>query len=119
MQHCISMVTATLMLYRQLTVVLRSCTPHYVDVLKASISLILFAVAQLKTLCPNEEADKIFKEAFAHLKGTLWEWVVDREVIGGSFFGGYVPTRYYSGSWKPKEELEVTVNPLGSSVVLV
>lgn len=111
MQHCISMVTATLMLYRQLTVVLRSCTPHYVDVLKASISLILFAVAQLKTLCPNEEADKIIKEAFARMKGTLGEWVVDREVIGGSFFGGYVPARYYSGNWKPKEELEVTVNP--------
>ena len=103
------MVTATLVLYRQLTVVLKSCTPHYVEVLKASISLILFALAQLKALCPNEEADKIIKEDFARLKGTLGEWVADREVIGGSLFGGYVSTKYYSGGWKPKGELEVTI----------
>ena len=78
------------------------------EVLKASISLILFAVAQLK-ICPSDEKDEIIKEAFARLKGTLWEWIVDRKVIGGSVFGGSLPSRYFSGGWKAKEELEVTM----------
>ena len=105
-KHFTSMVHAALLLYRKLTVMLKSCTPHYVDVLKASISLILFAVAQLKTLCPSDENTK---GAFASLKGTLWNWIVNREVIGGSVFGGNLPACYSSGMWlwNPRGELEV------------
>ena len=100
------MVHAALLLYGKLTVMLKSCTPHYVDVLKASISLILFAVAQLKALCPSDEN---VKRAFASLKGTLWNWIVNREVIGGSVFGGNLPAYYSSGMWpwNPRGELEV------------
>lgn len=105
-KHLTSVVPAALLLYRKLTVMLKSCTPHYVDVLKASISLILFAVAQLKTFCPSDEN---IKGAFASLKGTLWNWIVDREVIGGPVFGGTLPAYYSSGMWpwNPRRELEV------------
>ena len=108
-KHLISMMNAALLLYQRLTVMLKSCTQHYVEVLKTSISLILFAVAQLK-MCPSDEKDKIIKVAFARLKGILWEWIVDRKVIGGSMFGGSLPSHYFSGGWKAKEELEVMLN---------
>ena len=101
------MVTAALMLYRSLTYKLETRTTHCVEVLKASISLILFAVAQLKMLCPINEKDEVIKDTFATLKKVLWEWIVGREVIGGSVFGGYLPTPSSSAMWKPKEELEV------------
>ena len=103
-KHLVSAVNAALLLYRRLTIILKGRSQHYVEVLKASISLILFAVAQLK-IC--EEKDEISKEAFARLKGILWEWIVDRKVIGGSVFGGSLPSHYFSGGWKAKEELEV------------
>lgn len=99
------MVTAALLLYRELTAKFKGCTPHHVDVLKASISLILFSVAQLKVLFSGDETDEI---AFATLKDTLWTWIVDRDVIGGSVFGGCLPLDYSAiVKWKPSEELEL------------
>lgn len=117
-KHLVSTVNAALLLYRRLTTILKSCSQHYVAVLKASLSLILFAVAQLK-ICPSEEKDEIIKEAFARLKGILWEWIVDRKVIGGSVFGGSLPSYYFSGGWKAKEELEVIVNVLDRCFIIV
>ena len=101
------MVVAAQMLYTSLTYRLKTRTTHCVEVLKASISLVLFAVAQLKAFCPTNGKDEVIKGTFASLKDTLWKWIVDREVIGGSVFGGYLPIYYSSAMWKPKEELEV------------
>ena len=98
------MVTAALLLYRELTAKLKSRTPHHVDVLKASISLILFSVALLKVLFSGEVADEIVV-AFASLKDTLWNWIVHPDVIGGSVFGGYLPSAIRK--WKVSEELEL------------
>lgn len=106
-QASVFMVVAAQMLYTSLTYKLKTCATHCVEVLKASISLVLFAVAQLKALCPTNENDEVIKGTFATLKDTLWKWIVNREVIGGSVFGGYLPTNYSSAMWKPKEELEV------------
>ena len=93
-----------LLLYRELTLKLKSRTPHHVDVLKASVSLILFAVAQLK----GDKKDKVSKQIFTGLKGALWCWIVDRKVIGGSVFGGSLPKNDSAmGMWKPKEELDL------------
>ena len=101
------MVTAALLLYRELTAKLKSRTPHHVDVLKASISLILFSVALLKVLFSGEVADEIVV-AFASLKDTLWNWIVHPDVIGGSVFGGALPSNLSSmGKWMRKEELEL------------
>ena len=111
MKHLTSMVHAALLLYGKLTVMLKSCTPHDVDLLKASISLILFAVARLKCLCPSDEN---IKGAFASLKGALWNWIVDCKVIGGSVFGGNLPAYYSSGMWpwNPRGELEVSTTQM-------
>ena len=102
------MVNATVMLYSWLTNKLKTRTTHCVDVLKASISLILFAVAQLKAFCPSDEKyqkDEAIEQAFSFLKGILSGWIVDRAVIGGSLFGGSLS----AASWKStsKEELKV------------
>jgi len=107
------MVKAAVLLYRRLSITLKSLTPHLVAVLKASMSLILFSVSQLKALCPSDDKyqkDEVIAEAFARLKSTLWDWIVDRAVIGCSVFGGTLSVSYFSSSsWKPKEELEVTI----------
>ena len=105
-KHLVFAINAALLLYRRLTIRLKSRSPHYVEVLKASISLILFAVAQLK-IYPSDEKEEIVEESLARLKGILWEWIVEREVIGGFMFGGSLPSHYFSGGWKAKEELEV------------
>lgn len=98
------MVTAALLLYRELTAKFKGCTPHHVDVLKASISLILFAVDQLKT----DKKNKFTKQIFAGLNVALWNWIVDCDVIGGSVFGGSLPINDSAmGMWKPKEELDL------------
>ena len=107
-QAFVSTVTATLTLYRQLTAVLTSHTPHCVEVLKHSISLILIAVAQLKTFFPSGEKGEFIRRAFLSLKDTLWKWIVRVEVIGGSVFGGALPSNPSSmGMWMRKEELEL------------
>ena len=107
-QIAVSMVTAALLLYGELTAKLKSRSPHHVDVLKASISLILFSVAQLKVLFSGDETDEIINGAFVVLKDTLWTWIVDRDVIGGSVFGGCLPLDYSAiVKWKPSEELEL------------
>jgi len=107
-KYCTFMVKAAVLLYKELSIVLKSLAPHLVAVLKASLSLILFSVAQLKALCPSD--DKYQKEiisAFIDLKSILWNWIVSREVIGGSLFGGTVASK--ASSWKTKEELEVII----------
>jgi len=110
-QALVFMVNATGMLYDWLTNKLKTCTTHCVDVLKASISLVLFAVAQLKAFCPSDEKyqkDEAIEEAFSSLKSILSGWIVDRAVIGGSLFGGSLS----AASWKStsKEELKVIKN---------
>ena len=98
------MVIKALLLYRELTAKLKSRTPHHVDVLKASISLILFSVALLKA----KKRGEVSKKTFAGLKTVLWRWIVDSDVIGGSVFGGSLPINDSAmGMWKPKEELDL------------
>jgi len=99
------------MLFIRLTQKLKTCTSHCVDVLKASISLILFAIAELKVLLPSDKTyqkDEIIAKRFANLKDSLWHWIVCSKVIGGSVFGGTLPVQSSSSSsWKTKEELVV------------
>ena len=107
-QVFVYMVTAALLLNRQLTAVLKSHTPHCVEVLKHSISLILSALAQLKVHFPSGEKGEVIQRAFFSLKDTLWKWIVHPDVIGGSVFGGSLPVYTSSmGMWKRKEELEL------------
>ena len=107
-QVLVSMVTTTLSLYTKLTAVLKSRTPHCVEVLKHSVSLLLIAVTQLKAHFPSGGKGEFIKTAFLSLKESLWKWIVHPDVIGGSVFGGSLPVYTSSmGMWKRKEELKL------------
>ena len=76
-------------------------------VFKASTILLLFALSRLNALCPDGEKshkDKKMKEFFEKLKTTLWEWIANNDVIGGSLFGGNITMPH----WKGDLELRVS-----------
>ena len=103
-QGLFSLVDASLLLYRRQSAILKS-SEHHVTVFKASIALLLFALSRLNALCPDDEKshkDKKMKEAFEKLKTTLWEWIANHGVIGGSLFGGTI------SHWKGDLELQVS-----------
>ena len=102
------MVKASQLLYHQLSAKLKPHCDHFVNVLKTSISLVLFSIAQLNSVRPSEERSKddgITKVAFSGINTTLWKWITDPAVIGGSLFGGHVIT--YTRLAKAGEELKV------------
>ena len=97
------MVNASQLLYNLLSAKLKHRFDHCVDVLKYSISLMLFSIAQLRSVCPSEERSDIVKAAFDGLQTTLWKWITDPAVIGGSLFGGSILSgRLYQAEWEFK-----------------
>ncbi len=103
-ESLVSMVDASLLLCSRLRPKLLSST--FVELLKASFSLVLFAIAKFNTVCPNEEKyskNEKVAGALGKLKGSLKGWITDRKVIGGSMFGGSVNTRW----WSAEEEIKV------------
>ena len=99
------MVKASQLLYDLFSAKLKRPLNHYVDVLKDSISLILFSIAHLNPVCPSEERSGIAKTAFNMLQTTLWKWITDPDVIGGSLFGGRIIP--YTKLDKAEEEFKV------------
>lgn len=99
------MVKASQFLYNLFSAKLKRPLNHYVDVLKDSISLILFSIAHLNPVCPSEERSGIAKAAFNMLDTTLWKWITDPAVIGGSLFGGRIVQ--YTRLDKAEEEFKV------------
>ena len=85
------MVKASLLLYNLLSTKLRHSYDYYVDLLKNSISLMLFSIAELNSICPPDERtekDHTVQNTFDGLHTTLRKWIVHPDVIGGSMFGG-------------------------------
>jgi len=110
------MVKASQLLYNLLSAKLKRPHDYYVDVLKDSISLVLFSIAQLNSVCPSEERserDDIVKAAFDGLQTTVGRWIADSDVIGGSLFGGRI-MRY---AWLDKAEEEFKVETCNLNVV--
>ena len=103
------MVDASLLLFTSLQPQMNSTRKNYVEMLKASISLVLFAAAQLLTVYSKaneqQEATEKVRTVLHRLQDMLWKWITNSKVIGGSIFGGSVK------SWKAKEEIEVSVMP--------
>jgi hypothetical protein len=94
------MVDASLLLCKKLAVKLTSPARHYVEVFGASISFLFFAIHIVAAL-PFEEKIKV---ALDTLKLILWEWITNREVIGGSFFGSNTQLSL------AKEEVQVCID---------
>ncbi len=108
------MVDASLILCRRLTLKLLSGT--FVELLKASFSLVLFAIAKFNTVCPNEEKyskNEKVAGSLGKLEGYLKGWITDRKVIGGSMFGGSVKPRYWSA------EEEIAVYPICTFAMII
>lgn len=100
------MVDASLLLHKQLSAKLLSCSDHYLEVLKASISLVLLTISQLSFFCPEDEKGDMTSRvanASTKLKENLKGWITDGAVIGGSVFGQTVNVRF----WKAEQELKV------------
>lgn len=96
------MVKASLLLYNLLSAKLSRSYDYYVDLLKDSISLMLFSIAQLNSISPPDEKDDTIQRTFDGLQTTLWKWIVHPDVIGGSVFGARILTNS-----KREEELKV------------
>jgi hypothetical protein len=62
---------------------------HYLDVLKMAIRALLISLGKVKPLVIQKklEESKIF-EVFGRCQQSLHDWIVRRDVIGGSSFGG-------------------------------
>lgn len=71
-------------------------------------SYVLFTISRLDAICPSDnkrqwEEHRI--NTFRVIKEDLRSWIVNKHVVGGSLFGGSVPSK--KSSWKGKRELEV------------
>ena len=60
----------------------------FLGLLRASISVFLFSLSNLKSFGKLEETAII--ETFKQCEEALRKWIAHKDVIGGSFFGGYV-----------------------------
>ena len=77
------------MLLKLLFAKLNKSYQQYVQLLKMSITILLFSLANMKQLLVQQKVEESkISETLAHCKKLLKEWIVQREVIGGSFFGG-------------------------------
>ena len=74
---------------------------HHLDVLKASLSLLLLSLSKIEALmCPSKVTD-----AFGVCQVVLQDWVKHPNVIGGSFFGWSI--QHYTKLLKADVELQV------------
>ena len=74
---------------------------YYLDVVLTSLRAVLLSISKLEQ-CSQDENQKI-KEVIEKAAKVLLEWVIHKQVIGGSVFGGSVK------NGKPEKELEVSV----------
>ena len=87
-------------------------TDYVLSMLSVSASYVLHVIARLDavttntTQWPQDEKSKVF----ANMKEALRQWIVRKDVIGGSMFGGSIPQRgSRSIAWKDKGKKELQV----------
>lgn len=81
-------VDAALLLFKYLTAKLTSYTSHYLEVLKKSMTIILLSLTRLDQYVPDR--NKKITEVLEKAARILQDWIVNKNVIGGSSFGGKV-----------------------------
>ena len=85
-QPCDTNVNAALHFFICLIGKLTNIYNHYIDVLKMSITVLLFTLSNAKQIGTLEEGRIL--DTLGKCEQALKEWVVKGDVIGGSFFGG-------------------------------
>lgn len=101
------MVDASIRLFSNLRIKISSPSYPFLELLKASVSLVLFALTDFNGFFPEEESDKKQKliRVFGGLDRDLKNWIIEPRVIGGSMFGGSTNPRH----WKAEEEIRVYI----------
>ena len=77
---------AALRFFICLTGKLTNAYSPYIDVLKMSITVLLFTLSKVKQIGTLEEGH--ISDTLGKCEQALKDWVVKADVIGGSFFGG-------------------------------
>ena len=97
----VASVDASLLLFTRLSAKLTSYKENYLNVLMMSLTIILLSLSKYVMSVPDADKDKV-KEVLEKAAETLKEWIIHRDVIGGSIFGGSVNDGH------PEYELEVS-----------
>ena len=84
---------------------------RYVNLLKVSITVLLFALAKVKPLVTQNKVEKgKITDTFGRCQTAMKDWLANSDVIGGSFFGGALYRSYIYGTIKStKASLELKV----------
>ena len=99
-------VNAALLLFARLTAKLTHYNQHFLEVLMLTLTIILLSLSKLES-APDENKD-IVKDVLDKAILMLKDWITNKDVIGGSLFGG----RVMSGNLvHSDDELEVNVFP--------
>ena len=85
---CVATVDAALLLLLSVVGKLAGFSDDYVNLLKMSITVLLFALAKL-TPFVTQSKSKI-TETYGKCESALMAWIANISVIGGLFFGGFV-----------------------------
>lgn len=76
---------------KQLFSVLTERGDHHLEVLKMSVSVLLYSLCKLNNLVDqNKLESRVIIDAFGMCEVALQDWVKQPNVIGGSFFGGRI-----------------------------
>ena len=88
-QLCVATMNAALRLFLCVIGRLTRTADYVIDVLKASIALLLFALEKVNPFVTQNRLEKRkITDIFKNCEQALREWVAKPEVIGASFFGG-------------------------------
>ena len=71
---------------------LTSHSDHFLNLLKASVSVFLFSLSNVKAFGKLDETE--ISERSTLCQEALSDWIANKGVIGGSLFGGYVGRIY-------------------------
>lgn len=81
-------VDAALLLFTRLTAKLTEYNEHYLKVLLVSMTIILLSLSKLDQ--SEGDTENKVKEVLEKATQKLKDWVIHKDVIGGSLFGGKV-----------------------------
>ena len=96
----VASVDAALLLFTRLSAKLTRYSEHYLDMLLMSMTITLSSLSKYVMSVPDANKDKV-QEILDKTAQTLRGWIIKRDVIGGSLFGGNVKDGH------PMRELEV------------
>lgn len=88
-QLCVAIMDAALHLFLNFIKKLARNFGHFIDVLKMTVSVLLFALAKVKVyVAQRKVGEEKITNALGMCQVALKDWVINGNVIGGSIFGG-------------------------------